>query len=863
MYRPAAQPMCDGYCNPTILKRLLGMLKDLRASHLAFTFVLISTLHAGDIPAEAAKPVIGQMAGLTLLADDFDGTGPITANKPAEDINGHGWLTTMANLQPRCDGGRLVSGGEGGVAAIMLPPLSRHGEITISATLLLRGGGSLTMGFSTAASNLRDGDVGPLLRIGGNGQWEVFRDASTAVKAGRILRPTDPGRPVGLTILYRLWDRTMVVSANGRVLANATFAKTPPDPYRCLNIIFDAADAKSGPAIDALRIDYVPVPRPQPMVANQTVVVRDTTVAGITKAIQDANARSGPDNIIEVSIPKGDYHIKIPDGFTGGQIFLVLGLKNLIIDWNDSTIVIDDPWFGLFSLSHGNRVTVRNIASIDYPQDNLPFTQGTVRAFNEADRTFDLEIDAGYPLPDNAFFKRKSMNWGQVIDPAKPGTQAAGSALHYDIKSVTNLGGRLFRYAIQQQLYAIRTGSRFAHCPRTGNEVFRIFEAEDIRLENITGHSGPNFWSMIYHARVSYDNVRVLLKPGRMMSVNGDIASGEQNRLWIEDCVFEGNADDICHQFRGEALFVANSIFRRSRRFGVWFNTSEHGVVKGCLFDGVGKFAITGMKEPGMREDIRFASRNIICVENTIRNCDDDDGITLGSTHTQQDASSHWNTYWRLIGNSSSVPISIKNATDVACVGNYEPSGRPTAIEVDQARCREIVARAGKTKARPPVPKETPTPQPKPKSADATKPPTAEPVKSVLSIRPEGMASFDAKLLSRVRELIDIGKPPMFSFSSMHSKAIIEQADSDGNLLLLIDKSELTWHWRRLDIIDKADLAVSMARAFNPGDAAESAFWLFASGQREAGERQLTLSDPAGRSTVRSAIIIASAPAQP
>jgi hypothetical protein len=136
-------------------------------------------------------------------------------------------------------------------------------------------------------------------------------------------------------------------------------------------------------------------------------------------------------------------------------------------------------------------------------------------------------------------------------------------------------------------------------------------------------------------------------------------------------------------------------------------------------------------------------------------------------------------------------------------------------------------------------------------------------MKTVISIRPEGMANFDAMLLSRTRGLIAIGKSPIFSLSSMGSKAVIEQADSEGNLLLLIDKSELTWHWKRLDTTDKADLAISMARAFNPGDAAESAFWLFASGQREAGERQLKLSDSAGKSAVRSAIIITPVPSPP
>ena len=853
----------DAYRTLTTNHPIAAMHHVLLTCILGITVLAATSLHGGDETAAGSRPAIGQTAGLTLLTDEFDGVGSVTKGLPQEDIDGSGWQTPMADGQPRREGGRLVSGGEGGVAAIMLPPLSRHGEITITASLFLRGGGSLIMGFTDAVRNPRDGAGGPLLRIGGDGRLVLFQDATTAAKEAQIPRPATPDRPVTLTILHRIWERTLVVSANGRTIATATFAKAPNDTYRCLALAFDAADPKAGPAVDALRVEYVPVPRPQPMVANQTVVVRDTTLAGITKAIQDANARSAPDNIIAVSIPKGDYHFKVPNGFSGGQLFLVLGLKNLIIDWNDSNIIIDDPWYGLFSLSHGNRVTVRNIASIDYPQDNLPFTQGTIRAFNEAARTFDLEIDAGYPLPNNTFFMRKSMNWGQLMDPARPGMQVPGSALHYDITSIQQLQGRLFRYALNLPLYAIQVGSRFAHCPRTGNEVFRIFEAEDVRLENVTGHSCANFWSMIYHARVSYDNVRVLLKPGRLMTVNGDIASGEQNRLWIEDCLFEGNADDICHQFRGEGTFVADSIFRRSRRFGVWFNTGEHGVVKGCLFDGVGKYAITGMKEPGMREDIRLSSRNILCFGNTIRNGEDDDAVFIEAMHTRPDPAPHWNTYWRLIGNSATAPITIRSASNVKCINNIDPGGRPAVINVDQGRTRDVVVRTGRPAAMPVTPEERPIAQAAPKPAAPAKAATPEPVPVRITVLPAGLAAFDARLLARVGEQIAAGRPPMFAIAAIRSKASIERAGTDGGLVLMVNGSELTWEWKRLDLRDKADLAVAMAKAFHPGDAAESAFWLLASGQRDAGERQLAMADGAGSAAVKAAITIEAQTAAP
>ena len=100
--------------------------------------------------------------------------------------------------------------------------------------------------------------------------------------------------------------------------------------------------------------------------------------------------------------------------------------------------------------------------------------------------TFDVEIDAGFPLPNNAFFTRAGtdleQNWGQVIDPNRPGAQAPNTGLHYHVRAPTLVAGRTFRYTLNTSLGATRfgdgfkVGSRFAHCPRQGNEIFRIFD---------------------------------------------------------------------------------------------------------------------------------------------------------------------------------------------------------------------------------------------------------------------------------------------------------------------------------------------------------------------------------------------------
>ncbi len=668
------------------------MLNRLVVRALVVTFLLLPLLSAQERKTkEKVTPnVIGQADGITLLRDEFNGGGSVLKSTPAEDLDGSGWRTSDAKTEPRRENGQLVSGGEGGVAGIMLPPLSPHGEVTMTVSLTVRTGPAMFLGFTDAVRHPKDGAVGPLLRITGDGRLHVHQDAATRV--GEAVIPRVPKKPVTLVVTYRFWDKTLSVSVGGKEILRGVLPNAPAIPHRCFTVAYEADEAKAGPALDAVRIDYVPVARPTQMVPHKTVTVQDTSLAGITKAIQAANGMSGPDNIIAVSIPKGNYTFTPPAGNKDGQIFPVLGLKHLIIDWNDSTISIGEPDRGLFSLSHGKNVTVRNIAGIDYPTDKLPFTQGTVQAMNEAARTFDLEIDEGYPLPSNEFFQRAlkgSQNWGQLIDPTRPGTRPPGAAQEYFIKDIQPLQGRIFRYVLDIQLHGFRVGSRFAHCPRAGNEIFRIFDAQDIRLENITGHSCANFWSMIYTSWVSYHNVKVLMKPGRLMSVNGDIATGVKNKLWIEDCVFEGSADDVCHQCQGLATFITNTVFRNTRRFGVWFNSGDFGVVTNCQFDAVGKYPICGMKDPHMQDNIPYAARNMLCSGNQFQNLRSE-AIFLTFKYTQQDPAPHWNSYWRLVNNRSTAPMRIVNATNVRCVGNLDAMGRPAQIEVDNNRCKDV-----------------------------------------------------------------------------------------------------------------------------------------------------------------------------
>jgi beta-glucanase (GH16 family) len=131
------------------------------------------------------------------------------------------------------------------------------------------------------------------------------------------------------------------------------------------------------------------------------------------------------------------------------------------------------------------------------------------------------------------------------------------------------------------------------------------------------------------------------------------------------------------------------------------------------------------------------------------------------------------------------------------------------------------------------------------------KPAQSEPVQ--LTPTPEGLSAFDDRLHQRIRALVAVNKGPQFLMHATHSLARITQADDNDGLVLMVSDSELTWRWSRLDLADRCRLALACARSNHPGDAADNAFWLFATGQRVEAERQLVLADATGIVAVRAA----------
>jgi hypothetical protein len=137
-------------------------------------------------------------------------------------------------------------------------------------------------------------------------------------------------------------------------------------------------------------------------------------LAAISKAAGDAAKAGGPVHIVFNLGKNATYRINRPLAFKGLHGFELNGNgAQLINTTRGSTMTI----------SGSSHVTVRDL-SIDY--DPLPFTQGTIAAFDKPALQITVKVDAGYP-DDPAFLATVTDGFFKVMDrrtkALKPGAR--------------------------------------------------------------------------------------------------------------------------------------------------------------------------------------------------------------------------------------------------------------------------------------------------------------------------------------------------------------------------------------------------------------------------------------------------------
>lgn len=273
-------------------------------------------------------------------------------------------------------------------------------------------------------------------------------------------------------------------------------------------------------------------------------------------AINAALAAGGEN---EVVMGEGRYYLGAP---ADAQPFLLINnADNLTIRGQgpDVTWVINTrPRGGAFQFMQGDNIVVRDFS---YDHEPLPFTQGLIVASNEAANTIDVQIDAGFPLPDGAWFSNDALvnypggRWAMVFDATNRRMEPDAPDFIFMRGAVTNLGGGVYRFAAdgtaeQGKIDTMDVGDLFVGLirPIIGGPLF-FYQTNFARVENVHIYSSPSLAiTSINAVRTTIINSRVepLPSSNRLISTSGDGWHFQQDRVGphIEGTYLKGMADD-------------------------------------------------------------------------------------------------------------------------------------------------------------------------------------------------------------------------------------------------------------------------------------------------------------------------------
>ena len=249
------------------------------------------------------------------------------------------------------------------------------------------------------------------------------------------------------------------------------------------------------------------------------------------------------------------------NAWTGNSQISLSETSDISIEGNGSRLLLH-PENGAFSLTKCRKVTVKGFI-INY--DPLPFTQGTIRAVDAVNGTFDLGIQDNYPLPPSPDiveqYSSRGWNWGSVMDPVERHRRWDVSD-HYFMESVKPLEERIYRIKVTdtyiEKLAPVVPGDRFVFSfmvtekgESTVGSIVTVNASSACTIEDITIHTaryGMNFAVTNNEGMILLKNNKIVFEEGstNLITTHKDGMHCKDNRHGpvIENCYFEGMLDD-------------------------------------------------------------------------------------------------------------------------------------------------------------------------------------------------------------------------------------------------------------------------------------------------------------------------------
>jgi hypothetical protein len=247
----------------------------------------------------------------------------------------------------------------------------------------------------------------------------------------------------------------------------------------------------------------------------------------------------------------------------------------------ETELVVTRPDCGVFMLGLCTDITVAAL-TIDY--DPLPFTQGGILAVDVDGGSFDLRVDEGYLTPDAPNFAASHPEygkWGMVIERDTRRIKT-GTPDHYMTPTWEQVEEGVYRFFTAAEHYRrglihMAVGDSYVHLARGHGNAIIAQGCTDVTLENIRIHASPSLaiGLVANNGEAIVRGVEVMFREGtdRLLTTNADGVHCQQNRaqIIIEDCLFEGMADDAVN------IYAPPNVLREIRSPTEWL------VTPGCI----------------------------------------------------------------------------------------------------------------------------------------------------------------------------------------------------------------------------------------------------------------------------------------
>lgn len=248
--------------------------------------------------------------------------------------------------------------------------------------------------------------------------------------------------------------------------------------------------------------------------------------------------------------------------------FYILNLKNLVIDGNGSTIICNKQQLAFF-LRDCENVTLTNF-KIEY--DPPCSTQGTITKITN-DRTFEVQIHDGYPIPD------RSIKQDRIEIYDKENKELIRN--YHTTYATTNLAidevNRKVSFTIANPKAGVYSEGDFITLNNVPEGLpphcFELSGCKNTKFDNITIYDSPHFSILEYdcdnshYFRCTID--RKTNVPGREDRLRSGMADGINSNgalkgPKIEECIIRYNGDD-CIAISGTLYPVYKSNQARKR----------------------------------------------------------------------------------------------------------------------------------------------------------------------------------------------------------------------------------------------------------------------------------------------------------